>query len=159
MRRNSALRRSAPLERKTPLARTWIRRRPPRRLASVDSDPGYLAYVRSLRCVGIDLFPGHECSGPVEADHARNISGLTGMGRKESDATATPKCRWLHRQWTDNSGLFKGWDEVKRRVWTLARIAETRPGWEALPEDTREWWQEVSRSVTEARRARRRRAS
>ncbi len=41
------------------------------------------------------------------------------------DAATMPMCSRHHREWTDHTGVFKGWMKEQRREWADARIAET----------------------------------
>jgi hypothetical protein len=127
-------------------AKTWER---PRRLDRPGSDPGRLEFCRSLPCLGAVCFPGHVCSGPVEASHLR---AHTGLSRKEPDRKTAPKCSALHRDWERRRGVFDGWDNDRRFLWMTDRINETNLLWDALADLQREWWQ------GQAEIARRRRA-
>lgn len=117
MRTMPALKRSAPLRRRT---RLKPRRVKPRR-SSASRDREYLAAVRGLPCLLATEF--HNCAGPIEAHHAGTDHGL---GAKGSDYCAVPICRTHHRQWTDHAGLFRDMDKDVRRVLAGRWIARTQ---------------------------------
>jgi hypothetical protein len=136
--KRTAIKRSAPLQRRKRLRRGPSRRTLNRKLA----ETLYLRWLHSQPCIGTDAFPpgeyhgpwhiamrdkhpGHVCAGRIEQSHARNIGSLpTGMGRKEDDFKSVPMCSGLHRQWEERSGWFAGWTKEQRRAWFIARIAE-----------------------------------
>ena len=150
LRRFTPLRSSSKLETRTPLKRTRIKRKPPRRLDGPGSDPGRLEFARNQECVGVAAFPGHFCVGPIDPSHLRNH---TGMGRKEPDSATTTKCRALHELWETHAGPFAGWSNEKRIAWMLLRIAETECSWWELTPAQREAWQERARERTQRRSA------
>lgn len=78
--------------------------------------------VRTLKCCAPLAGVIHFCFGPIEADHA----GPRPCGRKCSDDQTIPLCSLHHRNRTDATGPFKGWDRWKMRSWCTERIAETR---------------------------------
>lgn len=99
------------LRRKTPMRRSsqmrsgkWTKYR------SRPRDIAYMTWVRQQSCHA-DWMSG--CSGNVEADHA----GHRGVGRKATDDTCIPLCQRHHRQRTDFSGPFKGWNKAMMRGW------------------------------------------
>lgn len=104
------------LERRTPLKRTRMRRKAPRRLSSPSADPGYLEAVRALPCRMSSLL----CEGRVHAHHAvhRSQGGI--------DADAVPLCATHHREWHEANGAFFGWNRELRRYWAGEAITWTR---------------------------------
>lgn len=84
-------------------------------------DAGYMDRVRGLACCARDL-PGARCAGPMEADHA----GVRGLGQKCSDDQTIPLDRQCHRDRTDLTGPFRGWDRARMRAWLDAQIATTQ---------------------------------
>ena len=118
LQRRSVLKRTAALKRQIRLPR---RRDLPRRGARV-RDPAYLAQVRTLPCWFGVTHDGHRCDGRMEADHA----GYRGLGAKSNDDEAIPLCLLHHRQRTDFSGPFKGWDQGRMRGWLNDGITWTR---------------------------------
>lgn len=126
-----------PLQRRTRLRpKRWgVRPRRPRRLDKPQSDPERLAWVREQLCAA--WFPPYEtgedaigftttvyahCYGRTEACHEGRTPG---MALKCPDAETMPMCSSHHRQWTDHTGIFKGWTKEQRRTWADERIAET----------------------------------
>jgi hypothetical protein len=105
------------MKRKTPM-----KAKPPRRLKTVQSDPDYLAWVRTLSCV-LACVAECLCNGPVEAHHAGRRPGT---GIKADDRTAIPLCTKHHRCWHDMTGPFALHDKAARRDWADRRIAETQ---------------------------------
>jgi hypothetical protein len=103
------------------------KRATPRRSSRV-RDEAWLAEVRRLPCCAPFAYPlamvdpWTPCRGRVEADHA----GARPLGRKASDDTAIPLCQRHHRERTDYSGHFKGWDAARMREWCDWKIAETQ---------------------------------
>jgi hypothetical protein len=90
-----------PLARKARLrAKSWMKRRRPRRLERAGSDVARLDWTRSQPC----LLWGPECQGRTEAHHAGKNPGV---GMKASDDTAVPLCSLHHRQITNHTGPFK----------------------------------------------------
>jgi len=88
-----------------PLSRkAWIRRKDPRRLKKQSpADRRYLAFLHTQPCMGAECIPGHVCSGPIEASHYRD---MTGLGLKSSDTTCIPLCQSLHRDYDQGRGYF-----------------------------------------------------
>ena len=111
-----------PLKRRSQLRpKRWgIKPRRPRRLDKPQSDPARLAWVREQVCtLGAQ---GYICGGRTEAAHEGRKPGLA---LKCPDAQTIPLCQTHHRQWTDHTGVFKGWTKEQRRAWAEERIAET----------------------------------
>ena len=101
----------SPIQRKTPLAGSKMRRKPtkPRKGA----DPAYVTWLHGQECIALKLGGFHAgCTGRIEQSHARDI---TGMGRKEPDRNSVPMCTGLHRAWEQHSGYFTGWSKAERR--------------------------------------------
>jgi hypothetical protein len=91
--------------------------KPPGR--SYDSD--YLIWVKSRPCSARGV-PGHECVGPIEADHA----GRRPLGRKCDDSEAIPHCVLAHRQREGFSGPFRDWTRPRMRAYLDAAIEKTQ---------------------------------
>jgi hypothetical protein len=62
------------------------------------------------------------CAGRTESCHEGRKPGLA---LKCPDSQTMPMCSLHHRQWTDHTGVFKGWTKEQRRHWADERIAET----------------------------------
>src|SRR4051812_40559530 len=93
-----------PLRRKTRLRQ---KRATPRRSGRV-RDRDYLLAVKTLPCMFATAAWGPPCKGPIEADHA----GQRPFGRKCNDDEAVPLCQKHHRERTDYTGPFAGFDKV-----------------------------------------------
>lgn len=105
------MKRSAPLQRRTPLRATKpMRRRSPR--AKAGSDREYLAFIRRLPCVVTGQVP-------AEASHLRSLKHGSGLGLKSPDRTAIPMSREVHRQYETRSGIFRNWTQEQREEWHL----------------------------------------
>lgn len=115
------MKRGKPLERRTPIRRTRMRKALPRRITrpGPGSSPAYLTEARKLPCLARDLGPKgpYSCEGDIVAHHA---------GPKVNDSTAVPLCAKHHQQWHDANGVFKGWGKEGRRAWAKAAIDATR---------------------------------
>ena len=112
------LRNRKPLKRKSPLrARTRLKPRGKTKYARRPRDHAYMAWVKSLPCVG--PFP-HQCQGPSEAHHA----GVRGLGQRAEDSTAIPLCRNAHHAWHSGGEAFAGWQNWERRTWADIMIRE-----------------------------------
>jgi hypothetical protein len=100
-----------------PLARkTWMKKRKPRRLSRAGSDPGYLAFVRTLRCyVATDV-----CRGRVHAHHAVHLS------QGGVDLDAIPLCQRHHSDWHEARGMFGGLSKLQRFAFSMRAIADTQ---------------------------------
>src|ERR1022692_1752858 len=99
VRRRVPLRRSVPLQRGLPPKRLVAMRKKrldPRR--GPDRSPDYLAWIRTLGCVGCGRPPG---SVVIEAAHTNAVSPR-GMGQKSSDFSAIPLCAAHHRENLDS---------------------------------------------------------
>jgi hypothetical protein len=115
--------------------------KPPRRLDGPGSDPGRLAFARSLPCVGRSHLPGHICRGRNTASHLRDH---TGAGLQEDDSLSCCMCWSLHlEEWELHRGQFAGWTRDQRSTWMRERCEETEALWQALTEERRTWWREV----------------
>ena len=113
-----------PKKARRPLARTWIKRKRPKRLSREGSDPAYLQWVRGEPCliapkgyVGIYHLP---CIGSVHPHHAIHLS----QGGKDRDAV--PLCMAHHRQWHDHNGVFRGMNRMQRWAWSVKAISDTQ---------------------------------
>lgn len=137
-----------PLQRRTPMRRT--QQRAPRQRTKYRSRPretDYMLGVKRLPCAAL-LVPGHRCTGPIEADHA----GPRGIGRKAHDSTVIPLCQQAHRERTDFSGPFRGWDQAQMREFLAGRIIQTQRfmrarGW-TIPTTERDIGEVVTPHVT-----------
>lgn len=110
-----------------PLKRSWIKRKPPRRLKRAGSDPARLAWVRTQRCLLYQpsLHMRCECWGGIHPHHAIHRS----QGGK--DDAAVPLCFRHHRAWHDHDGVFKGLSRLERFAWAVRAIAATQAAYEA----------------------------
>ncbi len=81
---------------------------------------GYMGWVKSTACCA-PIF-STPCGGVIEADHA----GSRAFGRKAHDSTCIPLCTNHHRERTDMSGAFRGWDAARMRAWCDFKIEETQ---------------------------------
>ena len=97
---------------------TWMRRRPPRRLDTAQSNPAFLDWVHGERC----CLAGPTCRGRIEAHHAGRKPGLA---LKAPDDTCVPLCRNHHADVTERKGPFAGRTREEMRVTQDAWIAET----------------------------------
>lgn len=118
------MRAGAPLQRRTPLARSPMKRRTSRRVArKSDGDKAYTAWIHTQPCCMEDV-GGHVCrTGRIEQSHLRN---MTGLGLKAPDIQSVPMCSTLHRAWEAHSVWFSGWTKEQRLAWMLERIAVTQ---------------------------------
>lgn len=88
-------------------------------------DREYMLAVKRMPCCAPSGVPV-SCFGPVQADHA----GRRPVGRKCDDRETIPLCAKHHRQRTDYTGIFGGWDAERMRAWCDERIAETQAAYE-----------------------------
>ena len=127
-----------PKKPRQPLRRSWMRKKPARRLKREGANGGYVAWLHSLPCLALVL-GGFKagCEGRIEQSHERN---MTGMGRKEPDLRSVPMCTRFHRHWEQHAGYFKDWPKEQRRAWMAAWVAEYNAAWFSLtPEQRTEW--------------------
>lgn len=87
-----------------------MRRRRVRRLNTAQSEPAFLAWVRTQPC----CVRAFGCQGRIEAHHAGKNPGL---GMKAPDNTAVPLCQKHHSEITDHSGMFRGVPREVLREW------------------------------------------
>lgn len=118
MKRGKPLKRVKALQRKTWMPRRRVTRRRSERVRNLE----HLHAVHALPCWLKVTENLHECSGPMEADHA----GQRPMGRKSDDDEAIPLCRQAHRDRTSMSGVFRSWKKSRMRAWLDDGIAWTR---------------------------------
>lgn len=104
------------LKRKTPLSRSWIKRKPRKPKESLDRDGRYMDLVRSMPCA-----VGSECYGPVHAHHAGERPGL---GIKASDYTCIPLCQKHHSDLHSCCGYFQ-MTRQELRLWQDRAIVRT----------------------------------
>ena len=84
--------------------RRWLRRKRPRRLKKQSpADRRFLRWIHQQPCCGAECIPGHVCSGPIEASHYRD---MTGMGLKSAATTCIPLCRSAHQDYDQGRGFF-----------------------------------------------------
>lgn len=131
MRRSAPLKARKPLARRTPLKRTRMRRKAPRRLRGPKSQPAYLEAVRALPCaapgsLGAILAWGLLDTGHAGRIHAHHAGRRPGVGMKADDSTVIAMCEKHHRAWHDATGVFAGWTKADRRAWADAAIDDTR---------------------------------
>jgi hypothetical protein len=103
----------------------WMRRQLPRRLSRASSDPAYLAWVRTLPCLG-DKIAQALCRQPIHAHHAGRRPGIA---MKADDSTAIPLCELHHADWHNAGGIFRGLSKFERFAWAIQAIAETQRAW------------------------------
>lgn len=109
-----------------------MKRKTSRRVAGkTAADKAYTAWVHTQPCVGLYADPGHECDGPIEQSHGRNLDGMTGLGRKAPDRDSVAMCRSLHVEWEQRAGWFYDWPREMRRVWMQKRILEANARYDA----------------------------
>lgn len=145
-------------EERAGMKRGYMKKKPPRRLATEDA--GRMEFARHGTCVGSIWFPGHICRGDLTASHERNPPGElpTGTGRKEDPRKTCRMCRGLHLdEWEARAGVFEGWTNEQRHDFMTARYTEVNIEWDALADEQREWWTEQEainrKKRSEARRA------
>ncbi len=117
-----------PLQRKTPMRRTWMKRKP--RRASKRHDSPYRAFVRSLPCCVC------HATRNVEASHVSLGPNDKGVGLKSHDRQCVPHCggpRGCHGQWEERRGFCKGWTKDER--WERAREWVAATQLLAVPQD------------------------
>lgn len=93
-------------------------------------DSAFLARIRGLPC--LICVPGQQ-TAPTEAHHPKGLFPRT-MGKRISDHTCCPLCRWHHQDGPDalhKTGDEAGWWE-RMGVDPLAFIRSSREGREAL---------------------------
>ncbi len=117
------MKRSGPLKRKTPLARTCALKRSPFRRKPpppnrAGSDPAHLAVIRALPCA--------VCGSRLRVAAHHSTVGR-GLSRKTSDHETLPLCSKHHREFHDATGYFAGWDKRSRRDWQRQAVEMYRP--------------------------------
>ncbi len=95
------------LTRSKPLARSPIRRKPPKKRKG--SDPAYLAFIRKQPCL---LCVGVPQRTRTEACH----TGQRGLGQKPPDRDALPFCGHHHRYGEDSH------HRLGKRFWTHHKL-------------------------------------
>jgi len=114
------MKRSKPLQRRTPLRRTSMKRRPPKKTDA----PAHLAYLRTLPChVQMTSFCV-TCTGPIESHHSTVGRGLS---QKTSDLEAIPLCAKHHYEFHSKTGLFEGMTKEAGRAWQRTASLRYRP--------------------------------
>lgn len=120
----------SPIQRKTPLRRTRMKRRPPRRLQRAGNDPVRRAWARQQPCC-VRLLPNATpCWGPHDPSHIRNLDRPTGTGLKPSDEFIVTNCRGHHGEWEEYRGVFLGWPDDKRKAWARRELAFAQAAYE-----------------------------
>lgn len=113
LKRSSVLGRGAfgakpmPLERRTPLERTRMRRKPTR--VKPGYDPKLRRWLRSLPCA--------VCGKPAPSEVSHERRKGTGLALKAADSRAWPSCRPCHRNYEARRGFFAMTGE-QRQAWT-----------------------------------------
>lgn len=132
LRSTSALGRGAfgtkpmPLERRTPIKRTRMRRRPTR-IKAGRSDPKYKRYLSGLPCCACGLEP------PTPVHHERKKT--TGLALKEPDSRGMPLCdartgvNGCHNDFHDGKGVFAGMTGEQKKAWMESTIDLLREGY------------------------------
>jgi hypothetical protein len=124
----------APRERKP---RRWMRKRSPRRLRRQSrEEKQYLAWLHAQWCVGVEAIPGHQCTGPIQASHFRDV---TGLGRKEPDTTCIPLCRALHESYDQALGFFAGIPKDERKLWHQTQQIKIKVRYECERLQRKDW--------------------
>jgi hypothetical protein len=109
--KRTSLQRKTPLRARAPMRRSWMRRKPPRRLSRRAGDTPYVRFVRLLSCCACGR------PSPSEASHVTLSADQKGVGMKVSDAQCVPHCggpKGCHAQWEQRRGRFAGWDRQMR---------------------------------------------
>lgn len=112
------MKRGGYIERRTPMARSSMKRRPARRIEAREADRPFLEFVRTLPCCSCNA------PAPSEASHVTLGPNEKGMGMKVPDDQAVPHCRSCHRDWEQRRGRFAGWERDRR--WAKAAEWVTR---------------------------------
>lgn len=121
-----------PMKRAKGLRRTWIKKKPPKRLKRAGANRDYLQWLhrRPGECRGAFSI-SHTCDGPIQAAHFRN---MTGGGRKEPDKYAIDICTFLHdcydRRILGKRSPFDGWTTEERKIWFMSRVIEANAAYE-----------------------------
>lgn len=142
MNRGAPLKRTPFAPRSKPMKRTWMKKKPARRIAARRALRPYLALVAQMPCageLGISIsgrgWRDHRCSGPIQVMH---IGPKPGMGMKCPDDETGPGCLQLHTDFDQHRGPFAGWSRSERREWADAIIAAVRLA--AIPETIEQAW-------------------
>lgn len=102
-----------PLKRKTPMRRTRLQQKPPRKRSSAEGgDEVYLDWIRSLPCC---------VCGVRTSSHAHHSTGA-GMALKAPDREAMPLCPRCHRDFHDGKGFSDGWRREQRALWQELQV-------------------------------------
>ncbi len=117
------MKRSGPLKRKTPLARTCALKRSPFRRKPAPpnragSDPAHLAVIRALPCA--------ICGSRLRVAAHHSTVGR-GLSRKTSDHETMPLCDRDHKAFHRAVGFFAGWSREQRRDWQRSQVEFYRP--------------------------------
>lgn len=128
------MKRGGYIKRKAPIKRGGrIRPKQTRRVArKTDEEMAFTSWCHApgRRCAARATVP-HECQGPIQMAHPRNLDGPTGTGRKEADLLALPLCMWIHQALDQHKGPFTGWSREQRKLWWMERSIEVIAEWKA----------------------------
>jgi hypothetical protein len=121
--------RGKPLARKTPLRRSRLKRRSPRRIAKATPEElMYRGWIHGDQCAGRYTFwTTHFCTGRLEQSHERD---MTGLGLKASEFRSVAMCTGLHQEWEQHRIHFAGWTKQQRRLWMVAQITASHARYE-----------------------------
>lgn len=112
------MKRSGPLQRKTPLRRTKFKRSRPKPNPA-GSDPAHLAWIREQPCCVCGT------TRDVQAHHSTVGRGLS---RKTSDRETMPLCMVDHMRFHHGRGFFADWTKAMRTVWQKMQVSKYAPG-------------------------------
>lgn len=85
----------------------------------------YMLVVKRLPCLGLTMFPGHQCHWFPYFRDAAHI-GDRSQNRKADDDTTVPLCHTLHMQLHHLAGSWRGWTKADLEAWEPWAIMETR---------------------------------
>lgn len=98
-----------------PLRRTWMRKKPPRRIARESAaEKYYKHWIHTQPCTC-------GCKRPVQQSHERD---MTGMGLKEDNFRSIAMCYALHQDWTLGLGRFAGVSKEGRKAYFHLLVLE-----------------------------------
>lgn len=117
MKTGGFLQRKTPLRARAPMKRSWMRRKPPRRIAKRLADRPYVRFVKALPCCVCGR------PGPSDASHVTLSANQKGIGMKVPDDQVVPKCREHHRDWEQRRGRFAKWSREERWSQAAAWVA------------------------------------
>ncbi len=109
-----------PLQRKTPMRRTWMKRKPGKPMDAL----GRWLKVQPCVCCGKP--------GPSDGAHLSLSRDQKGMGMKVPECQRAPLCRKCHQEYDQRRGRFAGWSDDERyataRGWITVVELSITPG-------------------------------